>query len=193
MLPRDCPTLPFYAQRADSCTTSGRGLTRHSLVSHGFRPNTVISSQCRQCKETNPHQLRYPIFKSVRCHFAADGGIVEKPCFTTKLPQHLIAVKRPFPSRPPPADKAPVVANRGLIPFPFILSVFYWPMPHQTAQHPTLWKDFSGPGRSVCGSPGVEAAARSPQREFPHRRGCNKTGEKDRHNENNSQKQGSMQ
>ncbi|KEG07192.1 hypothetical protein DQ04_10601000, partial [Trypanosoma grayi] len=84
-------------QRHSKC-----GLTRHHIVSHGFRLGTLKPSQRRQCEGTSLHLLSCPAFKSLCCHFAAGGGNMEKLCFIQKFAQYLLAREMLCPKRPTP-------------------------------------------------------------------------------------------
>ncbi|KEG05342.1 hypothetical protein DQ04_23271000, partial [Trypanosoma grayi] len=90
-----CPTCGFQRH-------SKHGLTRHRIVSHRFRPDTVKPSQRGQCEGTSMHLLSCPALKSLRCHFGVDGGDMEKLCFMQKLAAYLLAVERFCPQRPSP-------------------------------------------------------------------------------------------
>ncbi|KEG08689.1 hypothetical protein DQ04_06631000, partial [Trypanosoma grayi] len=98
MLLMSCLCLPSRAPRADSSATAKYGPTRHRTFSHRFRPDLMKPSQRGQCEETSMHLLSCPALKSLRCHFGADGGDMEKLCFM-KFSRCLLAVERLRPQQ----------------------------------------------------------------------------------------------
>ncbi|KEG07828.1 hypothetical protein DQ04_08721030 [Trypanosoma grayi] len=97
-----CPTCGFQCH-------SKRGLTRHRIVSHGFRPDVVKPSQRGECEGAGMHLLSCPALKGLRCHFGVDGGDMEKLRFMQMLAKYLLAVERFCPQRPSPTEPTPTI------------------------------------------------------------------------------------
>ncbi|KEG05641.1 hypothetical protein DQ04_19761000, partial [Trypanosoma grayi] len=105
--PEELPPTAFICPTCGFQRHSKHGLTRHRIVNHGFRPDTVKPSQRGQCEETSMHLLSCPALKSLRCHFAVGGSNMEKLCFMKKFAQQVLALERLCSQRSSTTDVTP--------------------------------------------------------------------------------------